>query len=1048
MKFDDINLNDEKGMPQLDIDFGLGAPAAPDDKKSSAFSFGGGWGGGWGFGSGDAPPEEKPAVVADATDSWGFAGKKDKMKKAGGGFDFEFSESGDAAKLDLGSPAQDEPAVVEDTWGAFSTPAATKKGKKGKKGVEVVPEVVEEPMPPPPPPVEEKPAEDDMWGSVGAAKTDKKKKKKGGLIEAIEEPKIEVVPEPEPDMFKDDPPADELDPWAAPMSAKDKKKAKKGAKAGWDEPAVPEEPMVVVVPEPPPAEQESAATDAFDTWGAPAAKKAAKKGKKGAVASSFDWGAPEEVPAIEVPPPPPPPPAEPEPEIMASTWAEPVKKGKKGKKGVEPVVEVPFVPEPEPEPLPTPAVEEPEQDFGASSWAAPTKKGKKGKKGAEPTFDAPAVPEPEPFASPPAAAPAGGDDWFGSWGGKPAGKTAADPMQTNDPYADNGFLEPAAVTEPKLEDEWATGTKKKSSKRDKSKAIVEVIEPTPAAVEVLPESIQDTSTGNDEWSSFGAVGKKAKKGSKLTKDTPAPVSAFDDFAIDVPPPPPALVDIGDTSPPADDGFGFGAVSTGKKSKTSKKGVSKVEETKLSKSKSKDSKEESPDDIVSIEEPFVPEPAFGEPPKEDKKAKGWGSSISTSLWGSSSKTSTKSSKEKKADEEAQRKADEEFKKKTDDELFAAAMDEDPNEIMEIVDEAPPPKKSSSKDKDKDKDAKKKSSSSDKTSKTDTKSSKKSAVKDDPIVAIVDETPAIDPLVDIIDDKPSAGAKADGWSFFGASLKSTKKATAAPEPGKEIGDGAPTNKRSPLTENPKMPEVTFGEDDLMSAASPPSKSAKDTSANKSKSAKTSSTIQDRIKALQGGDIDSSAKKSDRKAAKDAAPPPAPPPEPVVVIPPSPEEKKSSKKTSTKTSSSRKKDPSPPPVDDLPPPPPASPLPGGFPGNDFLDFGPPKDMTPASNKISSSKDKKSATKSSSRKEVKPDPVVVAPARNSGFDDLVDLDDPKLPTPPPERANKDDSKGHKKERPKVVRDQQSSSWGFWAAAPPPKSSSKTDSLSKAGTT
>lgn len=47
MKLDDINLNDDKAAPQLDLDFGL-ADTATTDKKSGGFSFGGSWGGGWG----------------------------------------------------------------------------------------------------------------------------------------------------------------------------------------------------------------------------------------------------------------------------------------------------------------------------------------------------------------------------------------------------------------------------------------------------------------------------------------------------------------------------------------------------------------------------------------------------------------------------------------------------------------------------------------------------------------------------------------------------------------------------------------------------------------------------------------------------------------------------------------------------------------------------------------------------------------------------------------------------------------------------------------
>ena len=142
MKFDDINLLDDKLAPKLDLDFGLDTGAADDGKKSSGFSFGGGWGGGWGgaaetkatsswgFGGADtaaAVVEEVPAVAE--TSSWGFGalgGSKKKKGAAGkSGFDFDFQDTpeGDAsagAGADLVSPAVEEAPVVEDSWGGFA----------------------------------------------------------------------------------------------------------------------------------------------------------------------------------------------------------------------------------------------------------------------------------------------------------------------------------------------------------------------------------------------------------------------------------------------------------------------------------------------------------------------------------------------------------------------------------------------------------------------------------------------------------------------------------------------------------------------------------------------------------------------------------------------------------------------------------------------------------------------------------------------------------------------------------------------------------------
>ncbi len=114
MKFDDINLDDDKAVPKLDLDFGLNEPAANEKKSGGGFSFGGGWGGGWGstgtsWGFGGS--EEKTETKVD--DSWNFgAGKKDKKKNDG--FDFNFDTvGGEGDDLGLGSK-KDEPEA--DPW--------------------------------------------------------------------------------------------------------------------------------------------------------------------------------------------------------------------------------------------------------------------------------------------------------------------------------------------------------------------------------------------------------------------------------------------------------------------------------------------------------------------------------------------------------------------------------------------------------------------------------------------------------------------------------------------------------------------------------------------------------------------------------------------------------------------------------------------------------------------------------------------------------------------------------------------------------------------
>ena len=1013
MKFDDVNLNDDKAAPKLDLDFGLGDSKA--DQKSSGFSFGGGWGGGWGSnngnsswgfgGAGDAPaePKEPPKDETPVESGWGAFGStttSKKSKKKGGAFDFGFNDDalagdGGGETVDLGSPAAEEKKDegAEDPWNSFAT--VGKKGKKGKKGAFEAEPVIEVPPPPPVAPIEEKPAEDDPWSSFSTAKKGKKGKK-GAVAEP--EPAVVIVPESEPVAAVEPDNGGGDDMWGGfGMSAKDKKKAKKAGKGGF----ATEEPAVVVVPEPEPehapADPEPAPAD--DLWGGfGTSAKDKKKAKKAGKTSAFE---PE--PVVVVPEP-----AAPESQSAATDdfggWgAASSKKDKKSKKSTfgswaetaeDPIIEVPPPPPavPEPEPEPEPVAESNDWSFG---WGgASSKKGAKAKKGKT---------EPEPIAPPPPPSPPK-DDW----------------------------LTPAAVDEPKADDDpwsastWSTGKKAKAgSKKDKAKGITEVsAEPSPGASMLEPESVQEKSAEDDPYSSW-TTGKKDKKkvGKKgaLVEDAPPPAPTPPEQAMVEP----ALVDIGE--PPADDPWSFTATSKSKKDKKGAKSslsrgnsafeVPTVDDNKLSKTKSKDSKgsKESPDDILEIvdEAPPLPEEPKPKSPKEEKSTKsaGWG------LFGGSKKD-TKSSKDKEKEardkERKEKEAADEAQRQADEALFAAALGEDPNEIMEIIDEAPP-KKSSSKDKDS-----KKSKGSDKLSKTESKSSKKSEPKEDPIVTIVDE-PAFDPIAEINTDEAEP-KKADGWGFWGASLKSTKKAT----PAKEIGRDPAANQAASLTEQPKMPEFTLDNQELTSAAAPPK------SASKLKSSTKSSSIQDRIKALQV-EPEIPAKESKKSKFKEPSPPPPPEPESIVEVAPPVDEKKSSKKSSaTKSSSKKPKDLSPTPLADPTPVSrqPPTPVPGGFPVVDDY-FNSPVDEMAATTKKSSSKDKKASSKPAKpSKSSKADVIIDAPAAD-GFDDLLGDAPTKLPTPPPDDSSKADSKPSKKERPKVVRDQGTSSWGFWGATP-----------------
>ena len=121
MKFDDINLNDDKTAPKIgDLDFDLDGK---DKTAGSGFSFGGGWGGGWGssgggggnswgFG-GSGAAETKPEDNAD--DGWGFSNSNSKKKKAGG-FDFGLDDG-----FGSGEPkVEDKPPVDEDPWASIA----------------------------------------------------------------------------------------------------------------------------------------------------------------------------------------------------------------------------------------------------------------------------------------------------------------------------------------------------------------------------------------------------------------------------------------------------------------------------------------------------------------------------------------------------------------------------------------------------------------------------------------------------------------------------------------------------------------------------------------------------------------------------------------------------------------------------------------------------------------------------------------------------------------------------------------------------------------
>lgn len=436
------------------------------------------------------------------------------------------------------------------------------------------------------------------------------------------------------------------------------------------------------------------------------------------------------------------------------------------------------------------------------------------------------------------------------------------------------------------------------------------------------------------------------------------------------------------------------------------------EVPLSKTKSKDSKSSTKapvETVLDAVEEVAPEPEKAK--KDDKTSAGWGSSV----WGNKKETpKEKKAREKREKEEreaaeeaeANRIAEEaEAQRIAEEEAFAAAIGDDPTDLLDDLDLPPPPppvedKKKSSKNK------------ASKVSKVESKSSKKPEPKEEPVAAVVE-----DPIISF--DEPK---QADGWGFWGASLKSSKKATPAAEMSKD-----PSANQDPVVDDSsKMPDHSF---DDVAAMSPP-KSAEKVS-SKLKGVK-SSSVRDRISAL-GAEAVSDAKAA--KSKKDKTPAPPEPevvaePIPSVEVIPVPEQHNKSKKSDRKLKKLKEPELAP------PPPPPISPVPGGFPVDDLLDDFDPEPEKPVSPPKKSSKDK-SVSKTAKDSKKKTEPILKPPTPPADLDEFIIDDAPRLPTPPPEDTPRE-KKSSKKERPKVVRDDKSASWGFWGATPTKKPTKK----------
>lgn len=1083
-------------------------PAEPEPepaKDDNAWSFGGG-----GkkekknkknnsFFSFDDPEPEAPTVVEPPPEAEVVKVEEDPWAWSTSAKDKKKGKKGTAAKEPDPEPAvvvipevEAEPAKEDNMWGG-GWGAAPSKSKKKKGVVEVVEEPIDVPPPPPPPPPAESeppPAaeNDDIWGLASTTKKGKKGKKgKEEPVVVVPEPEsIVVVPEPEPE-----PPVEDSwgGGWGAPAKDKKAKKASKAGKAGLtakaDEPFVPEnEPgPIVVVSETDPAP----ADDGWggDPWGAATSKKSKKPPKGGFADPVMD-----DPPIVEV-------------SLVAleeeapkdnknvaadndwmdwgSTGQTAKKKGKKG--AIEEVL--PEAPPPPPA-VPEPAKETKEESGWGFSWGSAGKKDKKGKKVKE--EPAPPPPPPEPGL-----------------------------------VAEEITMVPDAVDEPKADGEddfgWGFGKKDKKKKPSKKDDPVEVIGENPADPVMQPESIQETKSQVDEdpWGFTSTKkGKKGKKGSAMNPPeappAPTPPEAVPDAAPDepLPPPPPrplAALPAPEPEPVKDDDMW--GLSTGKKAKKGKKSALSKQTTASEVPSYEEPVVEvfagNPDDIVQIVDDAVPDELPPPPPEpvvveEKKSKKKEEEKPAKSMWGSwglggsksvkdkekeKKEKEKKEAKEKKEGEERQRiekeeaervareaeeaaeqerfEAEEKARKEAED--HAKFLD-DPNEIMEIVDEAP---------KKKGKKAKKGSKIEPVYEPDPPPPPPPAAMGDDELLDLMGDANE-DQLNELLaDTKPKEEEKSSAWSFWGAPLKSTKKSTPSMDAKNAVNEL--TNQDVSLGEAvTNVPEVVADEP-------PPPPKATKTSTTKGKKG-TKSSIADRIAALQGG--------KEGKVELTPPAPPTPPPEPIVepvfipeseavVEPPvvevvdlapkslSAATKKSSKKDTkdSKASSSKKKElkkevkaptPSLDPVIVVPEPEPIvvnfpsvlTPLPGGFPSEDLnvLAFEDPASPAPLPEIVAvvegpkadkkAKKDKKSKKVVEAAKEMPPaPPPAQQPSPPADFDmeaeDIIVMPEApsKLPTPPPEPA--------KKERARVVRNG-ASSWGMWAAAP----SSKGDSHRK----
>lgn len=894
---------------------------------------------------GDVEAETKPEDSFD----WGLPSKKDKDKKKG--------------KKGVEEDTSKEPAIVEVPeksdnldldWDGLGVTKDKKKKATSKVGE---PAITAVPDP--------EPEAGAGWGGFGVKKEKKRGKKATEEVEPQDDDIVGIV--------EDDDPVSGAG-WGAfgTKKDKDKKKSKAGATEDFNDNS-----HVIDVPN-----IEPIVEDSLDTsWGTTAPKKG-KKDKKGAITevkedvkSAIGSAAAAEAAAKVA-----------DDDFMG--WgggSTDKKKDKKGKKGAAEAKKEETLPPPPPPP-PVPIPEEPAftDTFGS---AKKDKKGKKGKMiGPEPAIievpDFPAASQEE----------APQEDW-GNFGLSAKDKKKKEKEKEKEKEKKDKEKEEKAKKEQeeldreemeesewlekeeKEEAEWLEKEEKEEAERlekeekEKGKEKIKPGKKGKAGTATASSKTKDLMAGSvpdaapaveDDFSinMWGSTKKDSKK-----------KSSKKDSAFEVPPPVPTPPAQGFTPPPEDalddllgDDWGNFGAGNDKSKKTSK-----ADESKPGKTTTKGKADE---EKAQVETAAKAAKSF------------WGGMTSTAA-----PSKSKPTKEKTSDKD---------KKEVD---VVVDEDLDMDEIVNIIEEEPPPKKGS-KSKTPDSKLAKTSSKEEKSSKSS--ASDKKAKADAEMNALIDlddfeAKDSKDMTAEAAKTKDEDKKADSSWGFWGSSKKPSGK--KGDEPKKEINKQEATNHSDPLAFLSNGPEPSLVADEP--AQSQPAKSSKSAMSASKTSAKLS--VAQKIKALE----------EEKKVLE----PPAPPPPPAVEI--EPPAKKTSAANNSRTrgiipskaaSASKKKDLSPPAEEEKKKS--KDSVPGGFPDDEENLI----DMLASSSPVEKKSDKKDA------KTVKQEPA----------NDMMDVDVPVVPAAPPTPpAEPTPAKPVKKERARVVRDQGASSWGFWGAAP-----------------